>query len=322
MLLPSEWNEDQKLSWQVQWDAFFKVLAPKSNVIRSLVEEQFDLPRNALSQWQQMPSDMSSRRVAQALHQNKPWKELRGDGFFRPQAPHPVVGYEYQSTENTGMLLRTFMYGEAFDETFGDELDGRNLEFVVLYSGNDMGKAKVREKHNKIEEKIVRHLFLDLNQISAGELENDNIYSLILRLSRRDAIDFGLFWQAAAEIDSLSDATERVKLRTALIVAAMNKPATAKFALELNMDEQTKKNLEMILPIFADIRVTDARAEAEQNLRYGIKDLLEIADAPQGAYALLDKAPVEDLHKFRDAVKTAIKKGNWQDFLGSTPTFG
>ncbi|CAN7296518.1 hypothetical protein [Neorhizobium sp. LjRoot104] len=322
MLLPSQWNEDQKLSWQVQWDSFFKVLAPKSNVIRSLVEEQFKLPRNALSQWQQMPSDMSSRRVAQALHQTKPWKELRGDGFFRPETPYPVVGYEYQSTENTGMLLRTFMYGEAFDETFGGELDGNNLEFVVLYSGNDMGKAKAREKHNKIEEKVVRHLFLDLNQISAGDLENDNIYSRILRLSRRDANDFGLFWQAAAEIDSLSDATERLKLRTALIVAAMNKPATAKFALELNMDEQTKKNLEMILPIFADMRVADARAEAEQNLRDGIKDLLEVADAPPDVFALLDKSFGDNLHTFRDAVKTAIKEKDWQALLGAKPTFG
>lgn len=157
-----QWNEDQRLRWQVQWDSFFKILAPRSVTIRRLVEQRFGFSAGALDASRQLPSEMSSRRVAQALHQTKPWKELRADGFFQHHYPLPVVGYEYQSTENTGMLLRTYMYGEAFEETFS-EMSKSGMEFVVLYSGNDMKKDKAERLHNTIIEKTVRHLFIDLN---------------------------------------------------------------------------------------------------------------------------------------------------------------
>lgn len=202
------------------------------------------------------------------------------------------------------------MYQEAFAETFPN-LRAEGLESVVIYSGNDMSREKAKNLHCQIIEKTVKHLFIDLNQIPSDVLERSDLYSRILRLSRRDATDFALFEATSKAIDNLLDADERSKLKTALIVAAMNKKETAELAMGLNMDKETRKNLEAIIPIFADVRLQDAYEEKVELIRANIFDLMELGDAPEEAFEILHETKDAGLDALLNVVRTAAKARDW-----------
>ncbi|MHC1548746.1 hypothetical protein [Phyllobacterium sp. K27] len=298
-------------NWQRQWDTFFKLLAPHSGVLRRITERAFDLESDTLMEMKPVATDMSSRRIAQALHMKRPFKDLRSDGIFETSASSTIIGYEYQSTENTGMLLRTYMYEEAFRENNLLTTDKR-LEFVVLYSGNDMPPSRARTVHGKIVERNVRHLFIDLNQIRAAELENDDLASLILRLSRKDATDFCLFIHAAERISNeVSVAEERDKLLMALVVASFNKPDLGQRAIrELVMDEDTRKNLERMIPVFNDMRKADMA-------RRGVIRGLKLSKAPTSVVEHVEKLSDDEIVDLEQYIDEYIADENWDAIVPS-----
>lgn len=311
--------KDEMALRQAQWNSFFKKLVPGSNLLSRMVESSLGLDSGVLENSQPMPTELASRRVAQALHMRGRWKDLRSDGFFRPSSPAPIIGYEYQSTHNTGMLVRTAMYGEAFRETNPGLAEDRGLEFVVLYSGHDMPRSDARALHNKKVSRNVEYLFLDLSQIDANALEQDTLESVVLRLSRHDADNLDLFLRTARRIrEEVCDATTRDTLLTALIVASTNKPELARVVHgRIELDENLKRGLDIFIASYGDTRIQEIEM---QMMRTHMMDLVDIGDGPEAIKDRIESASLEELNDLKVHIKEAARTREWSNLTGDSPS--
>lgn len=292
--------------YQNQWDAFFKVLAPHSSVIKGLAEQAFELP-SPLVHLQPLTTDLASRRVAEALHLDKAYKELRPDGVFWSNRFNPLLGFEYQSTHNIGMPIRAFIYQEAVEENIGRGMPEDGMRFVILYTGQDAPKKFRMNEHLKVRTKEVSYLYVDLDQIDPALLEQDGIYSFILRLSRKDATDFSMFEQAYADIQELSDADERHRLMAALVMASMNKFGFGQRILEFEMDADIRENLKTMLPIVEELRIADEKRKA-------LRGYVTLGQGPASLLQRIKHAGLAELSDIYDQVFEAATSRDWSSF--------
>lgn len=292
--------------YQNQWDAFFKVLAPHSSAIRVLAEDAFDL-EVPLDEMSPLPTDLASRRVAEALHLAKPYKELRPDGVFWSSHFNPLLGFEYQSTHNIGMPMRAFMYQEAVEENLRENMPEKGMRFVIIYSGQDAPEAFREAEHMKIRTKVVSYLYVDLDQVDAPILENDGIYSMLLRLSRKDATEFSLFEQAYYDILSLSDADERHRLMAALVMASMNKAGFGERILEFEMDAEIRENLKTMIPIMEKLRIADEKRKA-------LTGYVKLGGGPIALLQRIERANLQELTELYQRVFEAALDRDWRSF--------
>ncbi|TBE02301.1 hypothetical protein [Rhizobium ruizarguesonis] len=312
---PKDWSAAKRREYQNDWDSFFKAIAPHSPLLKKLIEARFNF-QSGLGDLRAYPTDLESRRVAEALHMNEAFKGLRADGIFEASTGLPILGFEYQSTHNVGMPVRVFMYQEAFDEKNAGVLDHLGMRFVIIYSGKDMPKKARMSEHLKVMTKEVSYLFIDLDQIDAKELEVDGIHSKILRLVRPDATDFAMFRETAEEISLLSDATERHRLMSALVVASMNKEGFGLRMLEIEMDEEIRKNLIGMIPIMDEKRLVDEK-------RRGMRLAAELSSAPEWVYEKITSTfDLGELEALYEGVTEAAKTRDWDAFAAEFQTVG
>ncbi len=240
---------------QRQWDEFFKRLAPHSKVIRSIVEDAFEM-EGKLGFGRMLPTDLESARVAAALHQDDTFKNLKADGIYLTADGNSAVHVEYQSTYNSGMFIRFVMYREAFIEKRRTHKIEKTPYCVLLYSGSEHSIWK-NEHHGKKLHQYVDFVFIILEAMEPDAFDNDDLEGRIIGLSRPLATDVQKFVAVMKELDGLSDARSKgvmeqdrlESLKTALVLAGVNKPEIRPWVLgRMRMDEQLRLGLEEILP--------------------------------------------------------------------------
>ncbi|TIV15832.1 MAG: hypothetical protein E5V95_24805 [Mesorhizobium sp.] len=161
-----------------QWDSFFKEIAPHSAALRAALSEFLEIDQDHLIPQQRLPTEYKSRAIASALHHKGIYKEFRLDGLYRTVG-YAAFGFEYQTTYDSGVPLRTLMYEIAVREELSGLAERGGVQFVVLYSGRGLAKDLTLKLHGKRIAFFTSAIFVDLNELNRPSLLSSDLSSFV-----------------------------------------------------------------------------------------------------------------------------------------------
>jgi hypothetical protein len=288
-----------------QWDAFFKEVAPYSHALRREVAACLKVPFEDLEFQAKLDNEYRSSIVAHAIQHDLPLKEFRVDGLFKTKS-FPAFGYEYQRTFDLGLGLRVLMYEIAIRETL-EYLPANGVQFVILYSGRVLSKARAERLHGKMFSAFSTARFLDLNQIDMGSASGTDLHSLVLALAREDA-GLELFLAARDRIieEDLSY-EERGRLTKAVLAAALGRPDILDVLRKTTVDAEFEKSLELVA----------GAAMAQQRKEVLIELIPIFENAPAGLEDVIGNWKLDETENLVSLFKSAAIKGDWNELLAS-----
>ncbi|MGM5049526.1 hypothetical protein AB8A20_11675 [Tardiphaga sp. 604_B6_N1_1] len=285
-----------------QWDAFFKEIAPLSNVLRVSVARCLRVREQDLLILEEYPAEYRSRSIADALHHNGIYKEFRLDGLYRTTA-FRAFGYEYQRTYNNGVPLRTLMYEIAIREKYPD-LDDGDVRFVVLYSGRGLADATAEKYHGKRIGFFTTARLIDLNRLDMSELISSDLYSFILALARNDAPS-DLFLSALTKIDEEAVSLEQAdRLKKAVLSAASGQYEALKLLRDMTMDSQIRENLNLLFEASSAQRTKD----------FLMTEVAKASDVPGGVLETIENWELNQIEVVGSYVFEAMRSNDWSVF--------
>lgn len=211
------------------------------------------------------------------------------------------------------MLIRVHGYKTSYLEEHPD-FPEENLKFVVVYSGSEKGVRD--DRHGEIRREKVEYLYVDLNEVSADELEADGPYGFVMRLARSDATDIGQFHLAEDMIKSANvSERDRNDLYTALVIAASNKPELFTEILErFQMNSAVRRSLVEALPRLRSIKEGQAFRD-----RLAMK--AERRGWPAEILVLIEYVHEDRLDELDDRISDAEVSGDWDSLIDESHDF-
>lgn len=295
-----------------QWDAFFKEIAPDSRALRVEVARWLKVAEEDLIPVRQHPTEYRSRSVAEALHHNGVYKEFRLDGLYSTRA-FPAFGYEYQSTYNNGVPLRTLMYEVAIREVMISLPEEGGVQFVILYSGRGLSKERAKNYHGKRIGFFTSARFIDLNRLDRKALIKSDVSSHVLALAREDA-DINLFLAAIDRINGeVRSPEERDRLKGAVTAATVGKKEVFELLKELTMDDA---GIQKYLNALAG----DAAHQETKDIM--LMWVSGIRNAPFDLSGLVENWEMVDLRSLGTKISQAISSNDWRELGEHAKHFG
>lgn len=297
-----------------QWDSFFKELAPHSATFRRQVAITPDVTEESIYPLAAHESELRSRIVAMALQRRGYWKDYRLDGVWRTNR-YPVLGFEYQSSWDSGIPLRLLLYDTALREAHGIQPATDAVRIILIYFGSTLGLTRTKRMHGKLLPPYNTAIFLDLNHLDGNALLSGDLPGAPLGLTRRDASDVSVFLAVHDPImTEVGKEQTRIRLLVALFCASMNKQGMLE-ALErrVGMNDFVRENLDL----YARRRqLSDQATEMGSQIRDEWTRMLpRINNVPLGVVDLIRSVPDTLIPSLRDLVHRALDDGNWDPVL-------
>lgn len=307
-----------------QTDPMMKVTALKADAIRNLVSKMFG-GGGVIKVENSLPTEFHSRQIADAIHQRKPFKINHSDGIFSTVIEKdgktiqgPILCAEYQSSPNSGQLLRSNFYQVGMTENHPDLVRGRKIRHVLIMTGTGHPSIYTSSHGNVLESRVLMGV-IDLNKIHDDDFNMENPYDVVLRLSKNVVTDRESYIRASDYVLSAThDAVERDRLLASIAIAAATKPNGAYLMDELrehNMGKQADEVLKKFTEKhFGAELVEKGKTEGRIEGRIeDIKRLLSFSGRTIDAESVGACMSAEELEHLFDLTAKSLLSGDWNE---------